>query len=115
MERVIADLFFLKNSMHIFHWQTRSFAKHSAADFFNDNFSKILDSMVESYLGRGKKLSFPSSVSIPLTNVNESMILSLLESSCNLLESSHFEEDVNNIKEELISLINQTRYKLSLS
>lgn len=114
MERVIANLFFLKHSMHIFHWQTRSFAKHTAADFFNSNFTKLVDSLVESYLGYGRELSFPSNLSLTFGNVNESMILSLLESTCLDLKKNHFDSDVENIKEELISLINQTRYKMSL-
>ncbi len=114
MEQVLTRLFTLKNAMQIFHWQTKSFAKHKASDFFNKKFSDLLDSMVESYLGYGRDLLFQNSNTIPFTNVGESMILNLMEASCNMLLEITFDPDVNNIKDELIAVINKTRYLLSL-
>jgi hypothetical protein len=114
MESCIVSLFSLIHNMKIFHWQTRSFAKHTASDYFNENIGELMDKFVETYLGYNRMINFSPPTTISLQNVNETTILNLLERAVSELSSKSFPSDVENIKDEILSVMHQTRFKMSL-
>lgn len=115
MERFIIDILDVRNVAQIFHWQTKSFAQHTAADEFLKNITKVFDKMVEAHLGRYGKIDFSKSdASIPVTNVNKDAFKRKLELLSEKLERHTFPCDTDSYKCEIIAIVHRTLYLLSL-
>ena len=51
-EAYILQTITLRNQIHVFHWQTESFAEHKALDEFYNEIVEQIDNFVETYQGR---------------------------------------------------------------
>jgi len=113
MEKYIVSLFEIRDIAQIFHWQTMSYAQHKASDMFLKNILNFTDKLVESHMGRFGRINFFESSSIKVTNIDKNMFTLKLKDLMSKLEDVKFPDDTENIKCEIISLINQTLYLLS--
>ena len=117
MSRVIAQLIYLQMQMRIFHWQTKSYARHKALGKFYESFDGLLDNFVETYQGIFGRVGFAQS--LELKNLDESTNLeNVLNNAINILneESPEIQDnsDLSNIRDEMIGQMNRLKYLLTL-
>lgn len=120
MERIIQGLLTILNQIKFHHWSTDSFAKHKALGEAYDSLNDLIDEFVEVMIGKyGKNLS-----TIDLTIYSEGDIQTsdALEEIINFLTitltdglSSEKDSDLLNLKDEMLAVINRTKYLLTLS
>lgn len=114
-EVYLGQFFNSRDVMHLAHLQTTSYAEHKALNNYYDSILDLVDSMIEAYFGCiGKKLSIkiPSAEYInPETHLKQ--FKDYVKKHRNVLGMDR--TDVQNILDEIIALINQTLYLLTLS
>lgn len=105
-----------------FHWQTRSYSRHKSTDELFSEMLELVDQFVEMYMGMdgGRRLSFrkPNDGKIiRLTNVSERGIVQTLRQFAvflGKLEQQGLTSDLLNIRDELLGVVHQTLYLLTL-
>lgn len=123
LSRIVLRFLSLRIHINLFHWQTYAYGQHKSSDHFLDEFTETMDRFVESYLGRcrpKKNLVLPSGSAIPLSNMNKTKILRELTSFRTYLEKDILKdlpsknEDLLNLRDELVNITNRYLYQLSL-
>jgi len=109
--KFIGMLFHSRDAMHIAHLQTTSFAEHKALNGYYDEILDLTDKFSEVYFGRNKRVE----IIIPESKNMESIahlkeIQSMLDS-----ERDNYSSELQNIIDEMLSLVNKTLYLLTLS
>jgi glycyl-tRNA synthetase beta subunit len=120
MSKTLVDFFFtIEKTIKLYHWQTKSHSRHKATDHLVDNIAEIADKFMEVYQGRYGKLSLSSST-ITITSLNDSTAVDYLREVASVLESfvekglvAVEDTDLLNIRDDLLSHINQTIYLFS--
>lgn len=111
---LISELFFSRTQAHIFHLQTSSYARHSALGDYYEGIVGLVDSLVESYQGSNSILKGYTSESrfgqleVEVIPYFEKLLTCVKEKRSTVGEDS----DLQNIVDEIVSLIKSTLYKL---
>jgi len=111
----------IRDQSHIFHWQTNSFAQHSAFGEFYDTFLDEVDAMVEMIMGLKGRPSF-GTASIELSDYSEVAIQEFLNRTYTVLKSDLKEVLSEEVHEEIfdqarliIACVDKLQYLLTLS
>ncbi len=113
MEKLIAQIFMIRNAAHIAHWQTKSYAEHQALGVFYDEVIDLLDGLVEASMGAtGIVKDIPT-----IENGDPRDILGLLRDGVVAINKGKSEcckniSALENILDEIVALYLQTIYKL---
>ena len=104
--------------IHLFHWLTTSFSQHKALGGLYDGIHDLTDDFMEVYMGkygRNMPTSAASVINYNTANVNEtiSAFEAFLISLTNELEST--DTDLLNIRDEMLALVHQTQYLITLN
>ena len=114
-ELVIGQLFQSRDIMHITHLQTLNYAEHKALNSYYDGILDLTDSLVETYFGTiGKRVNFK----IPQSEyMNSTQHLSQLKDYIVKHRGVFGGENTHlqNIIDEIVALITQTLYLLTLT
>lgn len=117
-------MFFLSFSNHIklFHWMTISYPKHIASDKLSDKLGELLDKFVEVYIGKYKRPKLnKKDLDININIPNDTTIINYLDNCLSYLYKdlmkyiSDKDTDLINIRDEIVTEINQTKYLLTLN
>lgn len=121
-EIFIKKLLEMQIQFRILHWQTKSYAQHKALGELYENLDDLIDDFAEIILGKsGNRFDFDSEFSIVLKNMELSgtseFISEGVEDIINI--SNDFldddtDTDLLNLKDEIIALLNKTKYLLTL-
>jgi hypothetical protein len=97
--------------MHIAHLQTTSFAEHKALGAYYDSILDLTDSFTEKYFGRNKRVEFviPESKNMDAVAHMKDM-QKMIEA-----ERGNYSSDLQNIMDEMLGLVHETMYLLTLS
>lgn len=119
MRDFVPTLFFFLNNMKIYHWKTTSFSRHKAADDAVSHIQDLFDKFVETYIGRyGRDKLFPSVInekSVSVVYYNDKNIVSLVKQLVKFLISVEFEDpELINIRDDMLTVLNQTLYLFTL-
>jgi hypothetical protein len=108
--KFIGTLFQSRDAMHIAHLQTKSFAEHKALNAYYDGILDLTDSFTEKYFGRNGRVD----IVIPESKIQDSV--SHLKSMQIIIEGEreNYSSDLQNIMDEMIGLVNETLYLLTL-
>ena len=117
----IAAIFLnFRDNMKIYHWQTHSYARHKASDKLVDRMSDKMDKFVEVMQGcRDERVVMPAQ-NVHLDNQNDNTIIELLKNFRRWLQAvlprylQQEETDLFNIRDEILSDVNQALYLFSL-
>lgn len=117
--KIIQNLLTLLNQIKYYHWGTDSYAKHQALNDAYNSLSGLIDEFVEILLGKyGKDLS-PLTINIRTEN-DLDMDSALDEISnyfsnelTNVLDEN--DTDLLNLRDEMLSIINKTKYLFTLN
>ncbi len=108
--KFIGMLFQSRDMMHIAHLQTTSFAEHKALNGYYDGILELTDNFTEVYFGRFKRVEIviPESKNMSAVEHLKEM-QSLIDG-----ERNNYPSEIQNIMDEMLSLINKTLYLLTL-
>jgi hypothetical protein len=117
IDEIVKFFFTLQLNMKMYHWITNSYPRHKASDEFGGKLGELMDKFVEVYVGRYNVKPVVSTIKVDpafLTeNGSEDLLIKskkYLEELGNVIKSS----DLLNIRDELLSEINQTLYLYQL-
>ena len=120
----ITNLLTLQNQMRVFHWQTQhkvgSFAQHNAFGTAYEELDGKIDDFIEIYQGKnGAIMASGGTFNITLHNLSDNAedfvdeyISYLVEYVPQSLEE--VDTDLLNIRDEMLGILNQTKYRLKL-
>ena len=120
----ITNLLTLQNQMRVFHWQTQhkvgSFAQHSAFGTAYEDLDAHIDDFIEIYQGKkGAIMASGGTFNLSLHNLNDNpeefideYITYLVEYVPQGLEET--DTDLLNIRDEMLGILNQTKYRLKM-
>lgn len=116
MEKAIYFLMQFEQQLRVFHWQTKSYARHQAYGGTYDALGDLIDQFAEAYMGKYGR--FPIT-SIQLKNMDsEEQIEGLLNSFIKGLETFNtmFKDDTDllNLKDEILQEAKKLRYLITL-
>lgn len=110
--KFIGLLFQSRDMMHLQHLQTTSFAEHKALGSYYEGILELTDSFTEKYFGRNKRIP----ITIPESKATDPV--AHLKSMQKLIEgeadSENYPCDLENILDEMLGLVNETLYLLTL-
>lgn len=105
----------------LFHWQTRSYAEHKALDEMFLGFIKLTDDLIESVMGKYGRPNFGGECQIKVMDYSQKDLERYLDSiyycyseDCKGIFDSQKDSEILNIIDEIIALIDKTKYLLSL-
>jgi hypothetical protein len=108
--------------MKLYHWMTKSYARHKAADYAVDKISELGDSFMETYIGKyGTPTMTKRDMTITLNPYNDDTMIKYLDECIKFLLTNvpsvlkKDDVDLLNIRDEMVSALNQTKYLMSLS
>ena len=110
----------LQNQTKINHWQTKSYARHKAFDELFSNLIDLTDTFAETAMGKyGRFKLEDDDKTINLVNLSELDLKEMLETSKDALiqwsdEFDPKDTDILNIRDEILGLLNQITYLLTL-
>jgi hypothetical protein len=116
---IVTVMFNIREQVKLYHWQTRSFAEHKATDDLIGTLDTNIDKFVESYMGRYGRPHVRKT--LPVKNLTVSGIRNFISKSANWLTSSlprkvkKTDSDLLNIRDEILSDLNQVKYLFTLS
>ena len=122
----------IQNQLRIYHWQTKSFAEHKALGKAYEGLDLLIDNFVETYFGahgvhkvstveskngvRKEVAAFNISLSNYGTNSSNKLLDDAISFLTNDLESVvEKNTDLLNIRDEMLSILNKTKYLLTLN
>jgi len=109
--KFIGTLFHSRDTMHIAHLQTTSFAEHKALNGYYDGILDLTDTFTEAYFGRFKRVE----IVIPESKVMDATShLKELQSIVDT-ERTNYPSEIQNIMDEILGLIDKTLYLLTLN
>jgi hypothetical protein len=109
--KFIGALFQSRDMMHIAHLQTTSFAEHKALGAYYDSILDLTDSFTEKYFGRNKRVDFVIPESKNMDSVAHMKDMEKMIEA----ERGNYSSDLQNIMDEMLGLVHETMYLLTLS
>lgn len=112
----------LRNHIKIYHWSTKSYARHKASDKLLKQLNDQVDTFIEVMQGsRKKRIILPNAGNISLNNQSDSSIILMLTEFKKwlslklptLLKSE--ETELLNIRDEMLASVNRTLYLFTLN
>ena len=108
--KFIGQLFHSRDTMHIAHLQTTSFAEHKALNGYYDGILDLTDKFIEVYFGRFKRVE----IVIPEAKIQSSVehlkeLQQLIDG-----ERNNYPSELQNIMDEMLGLVDKTLYLLTL-
>ena len=106
----IGTLLQSRDAMHLAHWKSESLSEHKALNEYYDGILELTDSFVEKYFGRNGRIAIvapEANAEKPTTHLKR--LRSIIEE-----ERVSYPSDLQNIMDEMIGLINESLYLLTL-
>jgi len=115
---MIQFFFTLQLLNKLYHWGTTSFARHKATDAFGDIIGGLIDKFVEVFIGRYSIKPKVSKINLNPDYLTDNGIITLFEQARKYLESLNNKinnNDLLNIRDELLAEVNKTLYLFTLN
>lgn len=120
MSDIINIFFHMDLNIKLFHWQTKSFAKHKASDSLHGDLMSLIDKFVEVYIGKyGDVDMSPFTVSVEshtdkdISKCLKRYIYFLQEELPTILKES--DTDLLSLRDDMLIALNQTLYLFKLN
>lgn len=121
---IIRNLLKIQLEIKLYHWRTKSYARHIASGDLYDSLNKDIDLFIEIYQGKFNAINFSQISNINVSSYNDKTIIMLLEEFKNFLlyELNIFLEkndmlncDLKNLRDEILGKVNKTLYLFTLN
>ena len=118
---IVPVLFRFRQQLHVYHWQTTSYARHKASDELLGSLTGFIDKFMEIYFGKYGRVAFPEEVNIKIGNMSDEngmkfldeMIHYYIEVLPTYLDSRN-DTDLLNLRDEILGTTNQIKYLYTL-
>ena len=120
----ITNLLTMQNQFKVYHWQTQkkpgSYAQHIAFGTAYDELTPLIDDFIEIFQGKRGVLMGRDGFTINLQNLDDTPNVFIDEFVDYLTQSvpqaldSTADTDLLNIRDEMLAILNQTKYRLML-
>lgn len=116
---IVTHMLTIRNQVKLYHWQTKSFARHKATDDLTAALDTTIDSFVESYMGKYGRPKV--SGSIKLHNFSDSAARAFVAQQTTYLTSvlpkklKSTDTDLLNLRDELLGELNKVLYLFTLA
>jgi DNA-binding ferritin-like protein len=110
----------LQLQMKINHWQTKGYARHNAFGEFYDSLSDLIDTFVESAMGKYGRFTLDEETkTIQLSNLSELDVKGMISTVRDALvqmgeQLDPSDTDLLNIRDEMLGGLNKLSYLLTL-
>jgi len=122
---IITNLLTIQNQMRVFHWQTQkkpgSFAQHEAFGKAYEELDPLIDDFIEIFQGKNGAIMGRDGFTLKLMNLSDNAeevideyITFLRETIGQSLEPD-YDSDLLNIRDEMMAIFNQTKYRLRMT
>jgi len=120
----VTNLLTMHNQFKVYHWQTQrkvgSFAQHNAFGTAYDDLTEHIDDFIEIYQGKHGAIIGKNGFTVNLQNLDDNPVAFVDEFIQYLIQ--HVTEsldpaadtDLLNIRDEMLAILNQTKYRLNL-
>jgi hypothetical protein len=119
-QEMIQVLMTYRQQLHIYHWQTPSYARHKASDDLLEKLSDFIDKFMEIYFGKYGKVNITVPINITLENMNDAQGVIYLD-----IMTTYFEDklttyldakdtDLVNLRDEILAATKQAKYLYTL-
>ena len=117
---LIGKLLFMQQQLRIFHWQTSSYAQHEAFGEAYESLDGLIDQFVEVFQGKKGIIKSHGKFVIELNNLSDHDPVACLN-DCGAFLSEELtasldanDTDLLNIRDEMLAVLNKTKYLLRL-
>lgn len=117
MSNIINNIFYVYTNVKLYHWMTKSYARHKAADEFIEEFLELTDKFVEVYIGKyGRPVIQKNDKNLRIVILDDKSVVKFLQDAILEFMKYNKAEDVDllNIRDEIISLFHKTEYLMTL-
>ena len=111
----------LRNQLKMYHWQTKSYARHKAVDKILDELDTHIDSFVEIYIGKyGRPKLSAAQGTLKIRNLTDAGATSLCKSAAIYMQKqlvkglTAADSDLINIRDEMMGEMHQLLYLFTL-
>lgn len=108
------------SQIKLYHWQTKKYSRHKASDSLYEKIQSLIDTFVEAYQGKYERVYLTNTTTLPIYNLDDIDIVEYVNEFGKFLKTDIFEAiqdsdtELLNIRDEMLSLINQTLYLFTL-
>lgn len=121
-ESIIKVFFHMTTTIKLYHWQTSSYPRHKATCDLLATILPLIDTFVETYMGRYQRPSFESGFKMNIQELkdNDDSAPSLIKDYIFYLQNDlpkyveSNDTDLLNIRDEIVSNLNKTLYLFTL-
>jgi hypothetical protein len=117
---IIKMLVEIQQQLRFLHWQTKSYAKHQAYGGIYSELDGLIDSFVETCMGKHGRPSFSGGYTLEGQDIDELSIQEFVDSSVSFLigltekYDGKADTDLLNIRDEMLGEFNKLKYLLTL-
>ena len=117
MDQVVMQLVQMEQQMRIFHWQTKSHARHKAFGKVYSNLGDLIDTFAEAWMGKNGRVRISGPIEIQnLGGDVEQIVDGYIETLVGMTDVLNPQRDTDllNIRDEILSEFNKLKYLLTL-
>jgi hypothetical protein len=117
---IIKKLVEIQQQLRFLHWQTKSYAKHQAYGGIYGELDGLIDSFVETCMGKHGRPSYSGGYTLEGQDIDEISIQEFVDSSVSFLigltekYDGKVDTDLLNIRDEMLGEFNKLKYLLTL-
>jgi len=120
MASLITNFVKMQEQLRVFHWQTTSYARHNAFGGAYSDLDSLIDTFMETYMGKYGRVSLEENETIDLYNIGSlslndylSTVTEFLLGFNETLDATQ-DSDLLNVRDEMLGTINKLKYLLTL-
>jgi hypothetical protein len=117
---IIKKLVEIQQQLRFLHWQTKSYAKHQAYGGIYSSLDGLIDSFVETCMGKHGRPSFSGGYTLEGQDIDELSIQEFVDGTVSFLIglTEKYDEkadtDLLNVRDEMLGEFNKLKYLLTL-
>jgi hypothetical protein len=121
MKSYVTAMLQIQDQLKIFHFQTKSYARHKAFGKVYDEFSELVDAFVEVSMGKHGRFVLDRDEGIEIVNISDEAINRFVEETISFLIGlsgqldPKTDTDLLNIRDDMLGEFNRLKYLLTLS
>jgi len=115
---IVTEMLTIRNQIKVYHWQTGSFARHTATDGLTAKLDELIDTFVETYMGKYGRPKVSGAIKV--SNFSEGAAKSFVAQKRKYLEVDlpkkikSSDTDLLNIRDEILGELNKVLYLFTL-
>jgi DNA-binding ferritin-like protein len=118
LNQCVATFFIVQLLIKLYHWNTKSYARHKATDKLLEKLSDLIDKFIEVYIGTFNVRPNAPTIKLDhryLTDEGITELLNAFKIKLNKLTTLITNTDLLNIRDEMLAEVNQTLYLFQLN